>query len=317
MEKSIPEPITMRLVNSGEYQEYVREHPDMESLIQGKPRNRKVGGFGPSMEYEVESTTVWSFPDRGNWANHDGKYRGNWSPYVPRNLILKYTEEGDTVLDQMCGSGTTGIECKLLNRNCVCMDVNPSAAMLAFGKVEATGNPNGCWNKTYVGDARQLNEIADNSIDLIATHPPYAGIIPYSRRDVDGDLSALSVTKYLGEMDQVVREALRVLKPGKYCAVLMGDTRKGRHYVPIAFNVMRIFLQEGFILKEDIIKLQWKMKGTRERWRGKSYDFYKIAHEHLFVFRKLSEGEDEKRYRGSSEWIMEIGRKPGGNRETL
>lgn len=41
--------------------------------------------------FKLEMTTVWSFPKRGNWATHSGMYRGNWSPYVPRNLILKFT----------------------------------------------------------------------------------------------------------------------------------------------------------------------------------------------------------------------------------
>lgn len=42
--------------------------------------------------FKLEMTTVWSFPKRGNWATHSGMYRGNWSPYVPRNLILKFTK---------------------------------------------------------------------------------------------------------------------------------------------------------------------------------------------------------------------------------
>ena len=32
----------------------------------------------------------------------------------------------------------------------------------------------------YHGDARNLDRIQDDSIDLIATHPPYANIIRYS-----------------------------------------------------------------------------------------------------------------------------------------
>lgn len=27
--------------------------------------------------FELEMTTHWSFPDRGNWATHDSKWRGN------------------------------------------------------------------------------------------------------------------------------------------------------------------------------------------------------------------------------------------------
>lgn len=30
-----------------------------------------------------------------NWAIHYGKYRGDWSPYVPRNLILRYFNPGE------------------------------------------------------------------------------------------------------------------------------------------------------------------------------------------------------------------------------
>ena len=49
--------------------------------------------------FELETNTVWAFRDRGKWATHDAKYRGNWSPYIPRNVILRYSNEGDTVLD--------------------------------------------------------------------------------------------------------------------------------------------------------------------------------------------------------------------------
>lgn len=55
--------------------------------------------------FELETNTVWAFPDRGKWATHDAKYRGNWSPYIPRNLILRYSTEGDTVLDPFVGGG--------------------------------------------------------------------------------------------------------------------------------------------------------------------------------------------------------------------
>ncbi len=71
-----------------------------------------IKSFGPPEDYRIEDSTVWSFPNRGNWATHKSNYRGNWSPYIPRNLILKYTKEGDWVLDQMMGSGTTLIEAK-------------------------------------------------------------------------------------------------------------------------------------------------------------------------------------------------------------
>lgn len=280
----------MKPVTAQEFNVFLSEHPDIAAEINTLSSKNK-DSYGPPFDYEAESTTVWSFPDRGKWATHNGHYRGNWSPYVPRNLILKYTVEGDTVLDQMCGSGTTVVECKLLNRNGIGIDINPKAAMWAFANITSLGELNQSQIKLYTGDARNLNEITPCSIDLIATHPPYAGIIPYSRREIDADLSALSIQNYIEQISLVAREALRVLKPKKYCAILIGDTRKHLHYIPLAYAVMHEFLNAGFILKEDIIKLQWNTKTTREKWRGKSYDFYKIAHEHLFIFRKPDENE--------------------------
>lgn len=45
---------------------------------------------------------------------HKSDWRGNWSPEVARNLILRYSNEGDVLLDPMIGGGTTAIEAKIL-----------------------------------------------------------------------------------------------------------------------------------------------------------------------------------------------------------
>jgi len=301
---------SMEEVTFDDFKKFVaeREFVTIEDQVVKIGNEWKIKDFGPPKNYVPESETVWSFPNRGSWATHVGNYRGNWSPYIPRNLILKYTEPGDSVLDQMVGSGTTLVECKLLGRNAIGVDINRDAIMVALDRLNFNYTsldpryPKNLTIKTYVGDARNLSLIKDNSIDLIAMHPPYAGIIPYSNNKVEGDLSSLKLEDYLKEMRVVAEEAFRVLKLGKCCAILIGDTRKHLHYIPISIRVMEVFLDVGFILKEDIIKLQWKTKTTRERWRGKSYNFYKIAHEHLYVFRKPLENERVSRYKYSIKW---------------
>ena len=106
--------------------------------------------------------------------------------------------------------------------------------------------------------------------------------------------------KFLDEIQKVAGELYRVLKHDKYCAILVGDTRKGKHYIPLAFNVMRRFMRVGFVLKEDIVKVQHNCESTK-RWEAKAKQgkFYLIMHEHLFVFRKPKEGEDLSRIRYS------------------
>jgi len=253
-------------------------------------KKKVIRSFAPK-EFHEERTTVWSFRSRGNWATHDGKYRGNWSPYIPRNVILKYTEPGDTVLDYFVGGGTTAIEAKLLGRKCIAIDINAAAVQLTKENLAFNKPPSFLEDKIYepevmVGDARNLLKIKDNSIDLICAHPPYAGIINYSS-DIQGDLSQLGVNEFLSEMRKVARESFRVLKPGKKCAILVGDSRKNKHVVPIAFWTIDVFLEEGFQLKELVIKRQHNCK-TTGFWYTRSieYNFLLLAHEYLPIFEK-------------------------------
>lgn len=73
----------------------------------------------------------------------------------------------------------------------------------------------------------------------------------------------------------------------KFCAILMGDTRQKGHMIPMSFDVMRIFEDAGFKLKELVIKEQHNCKATGY-WKTNSvkYNFLLIAHEYLFIFRK-------------------------------
>lgn len=138
----------------------------------------------------------------------------------------------------------------------------------------------------HKGDVRKLEFISDESIDLICTHLPYADIINYSE-DIPEDLSLLKINDFLEEMKKVASESYRVLKKRKYCAVLMGDTRQKGCMIPMSFEVMRIFENSGFKLKELIIKEQHNCRATGY-WKTNSikYNFLLIAHEYLFVFKK-------------------------------
>ncbi len=239
-------------------------------------------------DFELETTTVWSFPERGKWATHKATatYRGNFAPQVPRNLILRYSKQNEIVLDPFVGSGTTLIECKLLGRRGIGVDINPSAVEVCKNNLKFTTRHE-VPQIVRVGDARDLNFLEDESIDLIVTHPPYADAIKYSE-NIGGDLSHIrDVEKFTSEMKTVAMELFRVLRLGRCCAVLIGDLRRNKHVVPIGFKTFNAFLEVGFIPKEMIIKVQHNCK-TTGYWAERSIEggFLLLAHEYLFVFEK-------------------------------
>jgi len=322
--------LSMKKVTQKDLEIFLKEHEEAQigktRIKIGIPKHIKQ--YQPE-NFELERTNAWSFPERGKWATHKGNFRGNWPPQMARNIILRYSKPDECVLDQMCGSGTTLIECKLLGRNGIGVDINPACVMLSLDRLNleyAPLDPNfpKVSLETYIGDARNLNLIKDDSVDLIAAHPPYANIISYSNRKerVYGDLSfARSVEGYLKGMKEIAKESFRVLRPGRFCCILVGDARRHRHHIPIAFRVMQSFLDAGFILKEDIMKYQWRTKATREKWvglskvaekcwvdidkegkKGRYTDFFLLIHEHLFVFRKPEKGEDVSPFKANMKW---------------
>lgn len=198
-------------------------------------------------------------------------------------MILRYSKEGDWVLDQFMGSGTTLVEAKLLNRNVIGVDINPRAISISGRNLQFK-----CETQSKVftrkGNAANLSFVKDENIDFICTHPPYADIIKYSK-DIEGDVSLLSKDEFISEMRKVAEECYRVLKKGKMCAIMIGDIRKHGKVVPLGFEVMQCFLNAGFTNKEIIIKEQHNCRST-EFWEKQNNKFLLLAHEYIFVFQK-------------------------------
>jgi hypothetical protein len=70
-------------------------------------------------------------------------------------------------------------------------------------------------------------------------------------------------------MKLVATESRRVLKKGKYCAILMGDMRRKGHVIQIILKEQHNCKATGY----------WKTNSVK-------YNFLLLAHEYLFVFEK-------------------------------
>jgi DNA modification methylase len=85
-------------------------------------------------------------------------------PQVASRLITQYSEEGDTLLDPFCGSGSVLIEANITKRYSIGIDLNPLAILIA--KVKTTPiNPSVLY-KEYYRLIERIHNVSDNQIAL-------------------------------------------------------------------------------------------------------------------------------------------------------
>jgi DNA modification methylase len=127
--------------------------------------------------------------------------------------------------------------------------------------------------ETKLGDARNL-ELSDESIDGIITSPPYSIALDYVKNDAHS-LSALGydikkvkedfigvrgtgkkkIEMYNKDMERSYAEMFRVLKPGKYCVIVIGNaTIQGEEVRTVEMTVDHM-TKLGFSLEKNMDKI--------------------------------------------------------------
>jgi DNA modification methylase len=156
-----------------------------------------------------------------------------------------------------------------------------------------------------IGDALELlPDIATDSVDFVAADPPYNVQLPMTmaggrlaethanRRtdyamvsDLAGDLANLpDYPAFLDAMGNVLAEVHRVLRPGRYAALIVRDAYQGGRYLFTAADLAARAADAGLVPKGDIA---WYQAGTRLRPYGYPHAFVpNIAHQHIVVLRK-------------------------------
>ena len=222
-------------------------------------------------------------------------------------LIQCFTTRDDrVVLDPFIGIGSTALAAEALGKIGIGFDVSeeyvkralerPCPARDTFGPAQLD-MPQG-ERRIYLADAVNLLEhLEPESVGLVVTSPPYWDILLQVRtadyKDIRhygesrGDLGKIhGYEEFLTALARVFEKVYKVLKPGKYCCVVVMDLRKKDRFYPLHADLAARMREIGFIFDDTVI---WDRRQEYNNLRPLGYPaVFRInkIHEYVLIFKK-------------------------------
>ena len=284
----------------------IKNSPLPEEKISVHPKN-SLNDL-TAKEWIVETISVWN--QRGLGAEHaDAKIeRQHPAPFsftdISR-LIRFFTKRNHVVLDPFVGIGSTLKACALESRKGIGIELNPYFVELAherlrteirdlFASVQE--------QEVLEGDARDIvPQIEEESVDFIVTSPPYWTILKKQDHKVRQERLANGLStdygndprdlgqiatyeEFLRELVCIFTKCQRVLKSGKFMAIIVSDFREKSRYVMFHSD-----------LAQELEKIGLEMRGLKilhQRHKkvypyGYPYAYVpNIHHQYILIFQK-------------------------------
>jgi SAM-dependent methyltransferase len=258
---------------------------------------------------DITTNSLWLIGSRSREGTHQGDYHGNFVPQIPYQILRRFTQPGDVVVDPFLGSGTTLIECRRQGRHGLGIELNPILAQETQQRIAAEANPHQTWQQVIAGDstaeeviaqARQtLADHGTHQAQLLLMHPPYHDIIRFS--DDPRDLAnAPTLDNFLEAFQRVVRNTYDLLQTDHFLVVVIGDKYGQGEWIPLGFYTLEAVRAVGYKLKSIVVK---NIAGNRAKrnlhnfWRQRAFrgHYYIFKHEYIFFFQKRPAGRTTKK----------------------
>jgi DNA modification methylase len=172
-------------------------------------------------------------------------------------------------------------------------------------------------------NSQQMNELEDNSIDLVVTSPPYpmiemwdetfSNLDPDIKKQLDEENGNSAFELMHQQLNKTWNEIHRVLKPGGIACINIGDaTRKLGNQFRLYSNhakIINYFSDIGFSILPDIL---WRKQSNKpNKFMGSGMippnAYATLEHEYILIFRKgtnriFSKQEKKLRYESAYFW---------------
>lgn len=218
----------------------------------------------------LEATTLWDFPRQsyGKTPKGNNKYAGVTPALLIWNLVWRYSDIGDLVVDPMCGSGTTIDVCKEEGRQVIGYDIAPTRPDI------------------IQNDSRTI-PLPDNHVDLVFVDSPYGDNIRYNENPRSIGKISSETEEFYDELEKTISECHRILKQGKILGWLIGDQWVKKRFTPVGFKLYQR-LSKHFDTVDIICIARRGQSSHTGLWynRARRFNFFLRGFKYLFVMRK-------------------------------
>ncbi len=244
---------------------------------------------------DIWTDSLWDIPSRARGDGHALEYHGNFVPQIATQSFLRFTRQGEVVVDLFLGSGTSAVEALRLGRRCIGVELRPELAeRLTERFAHAPEQIRVICGDSAAPETREairgaLTGWEAEAADLVMLHPPYGDIIRFS--DSPACLSnAATTAEFLDRFREVAATGWHLLRPGRFAVLVIGDAYRNGELVPLGFECMRVMRELGFrarsIVVKNIVGNEVGKGRTNNLWRYRALrsGFYVFKHEYVMFF---------------------------------
>jgi hypothetical protein len=204
-----------------------------------------------------------------------GTHPAKMLPAIAARAVATYTQPGDTVIDPMCGVGTTLVEAIHQGRDAIGIEYEPQWADMAQANLTLAASQGATGHGEVIcGDGRSLASLVDPAVRglvaLVLTSPPYGPslhgrvtTIPgggvrkqHARYSTDpANLAHVGLAGLLDAMHAMLHGAARLLRPDGVVAMTVRPWWQDGQLVDLPGALAHVGEEAGLVLYERNVAL--------------------------------------------------------------
>ncbi len=221
---------------------------------------------------------------------------------LAQEFIAFFTKKGQTVLDPMCGTGSTLVAALRAGRHSYGIELNSRYAEIAREMISqeqarwtAGTDSDRCVAEVITGDAAKAVEYGIPKVEYVLTSPPYWDMLhakgaenQKKRRQTDGldvvysdhprDLGNIhDYETFLGQLVDIYSRLKPLLQHKAYLTIIVKNVKKGGKIYPLAWDIARE-LGRVYALKDEKIWMQDNQRlapfGLGSAWVSNTFHHY-------------------------------------------